>query len=156
MEFDVFLNSNVMETANMKMVVSKSFGTPVLDADGNQTYDEDSNPVINYAEWEFRKLTADEDRSIRASATRQITAESGITIPRFDQDKYAADLIVASCVYPNLRNKELNDSWGTIKASDLLLKMLSPGEYQMLQIAMLKYQGFDTSALATKKDHVKN
>nr|DAU29574.1 MAG TPA: hypothetical protein [Caudoviricetes sp.] len=35
MEFDVFLNSNVMETANMKMVVSKSFGTPILDVDGN-------------------------------------------------------------------------------------------------------------------------
>lgn len=150
----VFLSQNKLRIPNLKLVVSKEFGTPRLDDAGSPVLDEKGDQIVDYAEWEFRRISAEEDSVIRAMATEQVQNGVGMYMPKFNGEKYSAELIAASCVYPNLRDKELNDSYGTVKASDLLKKMLSAGEIITLQEEILKYQGFD--ALLEKKNAVKN
>lgn len=44
-------------------------------------------------------------------------------------------LLAAAVSYPDLRAAELQDSYGVLGAEQLLLKMLSPGEFKVLEQA---------------------
>ena len=47
----------------------------------------------------------------------------------FDNVLYLAKLAAACTVYPNLNDAELQDSYGTKCAEELISAMLTPGEY---------------------------
>ena len=65
-------------------------------------------------------------------------------------------LIVASTVYPDLYDKELQDSYGVMTPEELLYALVdNPGEYQDLNVWVQQYQGFAKS-LDDKVDEAKN
>lgn len=76
--------------------------------------------------WELQPLTA-------ADWQELLLAESCAEQPRYN-DIFLA-LLAKSVVWPDLNSAELQDSYGVLGAEKLLLKMLSPGEYQTLQRA---------------------
>ncbi len=47
-------------------------------------------------------------------------------------------LLAESVVWPDLQEAELQDSWGALGAEQLLLRMLSPGEFAALQRAFVE------------------
>ena len=54
-----------------------------------------------------------------------------------------AKLVVASVVFPDLKDAELQKSYGVLGADQLLRKMLLPGEYATLLQKVQEVNGFD-------------
>lgn len=96
-------------------------------------------------EWEIRRLSAREDEQIRRAATKQIKLRNGATRNEMDTNIYLRKLTVASIVYPNLNDKSLQDEYDVMGADDLLLEMLSPGEYAELSTKVTEHNGFNVT-----------
>lgn len=76
--------------------------------------------------------------------------------PKVKTAEYLAKMIVASTVYPDLYDKELQDSYGVMTPEELLYAMVdNAGEYQDFTMWMQKFQGF-TKNLDDKVDEAKN
>lgn len=106
--------------------------------------DENGKPL----EWEFRHITSKENEKIRSAATNdvQITGKPNMFRPKLDSSKYAANMAVASVVFPDLMDAELQDSYGVKKPDDLLFALVDdPGEYTDLIAYVQKFQGFNIS-----------
>ena len=115
--------------------------------------DENGKPL----EFEFKHITSKENEALREKHTQDIpiTGKPGMYRQKLNTSAYVADMIVASTVYPDLYNKELQDSYGVKKPADLLFAMVdNPGEYQDFELWMQKFQGF--TDLETKVDEAKN
>jgi len=95
-------------------------------------------------EWEIRSMTEQENEQCRKAATKQIK-NKGVVTQDIDFNAYTAKLITSSVVYPDLKNAELQQSYGVMGAEDLLKKMLLPGEYTTLLQAVQGLNGFDKS-----------
>lgn len=109
-------------------------------------------------EWEFRPLTSKENEEIRDSCTIevQVTGKPNVFRPKLNTSKYLAKMIVASTVYPDLFDKELQDSYGVMTPEDLLYALVdNAGEYQDFSVWMQKYQGF-TKTFDEKVEEAKN
>lgn len=83
--------------------------------------------------WELRPLAAAEWQELLLAQARQ---EEGGRKTRFND--VFLQLLVKSVVWPDLSSAELQDSYGVLGAEQLLLQMLTPGEYQDLQQAFAK------------------
>lgn len=92
--------------------------------------------------WKLRSMTEDENEAIRKSAQRKIK-ERGIVTLDTNSDEYLAKLVVASVVFPDLKDAELQKSYGVLGADQLLRKMLLPGEYATLLQKVQEVNGFD-------------
>lgn len=95
-------------------------------------------------------------RAISGKLDAQLKAQSQIkdltkgTVD-FDTNKYMA-LLISTCISePDLRNAELQDSYGVKNAEDLLEIMFAAGEYQRLLAKVQEVNGFT----ATYQDKVK-
>lgn len=123
-----FLSQNAIKDENIKYVASKRFV-------------EKDKPV----EWEIKSITSTEDESIRKSCTKriQVQGHKGQYTIDTDYDKYLGLLAVKCIVFPNLNDKELQDSYGVMGADNLLKVMLKPGEYQDLLKKVQAANGFD-------------
>ena len=65
-------------------------------------------------------------------------------------------MIVTATVFPDLYDKELQDSYGVMTPEELLYAMVDDaGEYQEFTLWMQKYQGF-TKSFEEKVDEAKN
>lgn len=64
-------------------------------------------------------------------------------MPETDYAQYVGKLAVACTVFPDLNNKELQDSYQVMGAESLLKKMLTPGEYQDYLAKVQEINGFD-------------
>ena len=64
-------------------------------------------------------------------------------------------LQIRAVVYPDLNDKELQDSWGVMDAKELINAMLLPGEYNVLLQAIQQLNGWDLS-LDDIKEEAKN
>lgn len=64
-----------------------------------------------------------------ASTRVQVPGKRGSFRQEFDNVLYLAKLAAACTVYPNLNDAELQDSYGTKCAEELISAMLTPGEY---------------------------
>lgn len=113
---------------------------------------ENGEPV----EWRIRAITTEQEEKIRQSAKkrRQIPGTRE-TKTEIDYDAYISAMICACVVYPNLNDAELQTSYGAVGAADLLRKMLTPGEYADLALAVQQNNGFD-AGMADKIQKVKN
>lgn len=101
--------------------------------------DKDGKPVP----WQIRSLTQAESEAIRKSATKYNKGKNGMRMPEIDSDEYLAKLAVSCVVFPNLKDAELQKSYGILGAEALLRKMLLPGEYTSLLEKVQELNGFD-------------
>lgn len=93
--------------------------------------------------WKLRTMTEAENEDIRKSATHQTKGKNGQKIPETNPEQYLAKLAVASVVFPDLKNAELQKSYGVLGAETLLKKMLLSGEYAGLIQKVQELNGFD-------------
>ncbi|MCI1958832.1 MAG: hypothetical protein LKJ25_04315 [Clostridia bacterium] len=124
-----FLKSNKKKKEHLFLAVSDSFA------------DEKGKTI----KWEIRPLSAKRDEGIRETCTKMvpIAGKKAVKAPELDVDAYLGKLVTASVVYPNLNDKELQDSYGVMCAEELIKEMLSPGEYQNLTSEIQKLDGFN-------------
>ena len=109
-------------------------------------------------EWEFKHITSKENEDLRDSCTIEVPVKGKPNLyrPKLNTSAYIAKMIVAATVYPDLYDKELQDSYGVMTPEELLYAMVDdPGEYQDFSAWMQKFQGFTTS-FDEKVDEAKN
>ncbi|MCL2461902.1 MAG: phage portal protein [Defluviitaleaceae bacterium] len=125
---EAFLNPFSVQAENIKCVVSKRFK------------DTEGKPVP----WELRALTEDEVDAIRKSCTTREKTKTGGFQEVTDSNAVAAKMLVASVVFPNLKDAELQAAWGVRGADALARKILLAGEYTNLLFKTQEIAGFDT------------
>lgn len=93
--------------------------------------------------WKLRSMTEAENEEIRKSATKRVKGKNGAYTSETDPTEYLAKLVVSSVLFPNLKDQELQNSYGVRGADSLLRKMLLPGEYAGLVQKVQEINGFD-------------
>ncbi|MCH1953674.1 hypothetical protein MCJ35_31285 [Enterocloster sp. OA13] len=137
-----FLKKNKRTKENLKIAATASF------------LDENGKPMM----WEIRPLSTKEDNALRDDCTVdiQVTGKPGMYRPKFYANRYLAKMAAACVVYPNLNDKELQDSYGVMGAEQLIVEMLDdPGEYNAFMGQLQEYHGFDKT-MQDKVDEAKN
>lgn len=90
-----------------------------------------------------KSITEAENKAIRKTCqkisfdkkTRQKQIET-------DTDLYNSRLVVACCVEPNFKDAALQEKYGVRGAEDLIDRLLKPGQYTDLLIAVQEINGF--------------
>ena len=125
-----FLAQNAIKVEIAEHPVSKRFIDP------------DTKEVMN---WKVGAVTSDEDELIRKQHTRRlpVPGKKNMYQPVTDFEAYAATLAVKCTLFPDLNNKELQDSYKVMDAESLLKKMLLPGEYAEYLKYIQNKNGFD-------------
>lgn len=80
--------------------------------------------------WRIRPMTQRENEEIWRSCGE-------------DEKRYEAAILAASVVVPDLKDAGLQNSYGAIGAERLLGKLLLPGEYEALRLAVEEINGGD-------------
>lgn len=93
--------------------------------------------------WQLRSITAAEDEECRKSATRRVKGKNGQYTQETVMEDYLAKMAVACVVYPNLKEAELQRSYGVLGAEHLLRAMLRAGEYVTLVQKVQELNGYD-------------
>lgn len=90
--------------------------------------DENGEPL----KWRFRKMSSKEFFALQDSDTR-------------GSSNIAKELVYRCCVYPNLNNRELQDSYGVKKPAELLEEMIPDSdEMSALLIFITKLHNFSS------------
>ncbi|SCY93248.1 phage tail assembly chaperone [Alkaliphilus peptidifermentans] len=105
--------------------------------------------------WKIKAITEAENETIRKSATKLTKGKNGIKVPETSPEEYLSKLIVASVVFPNLKDAQLQKSYGVIGSDELIKKMLLAGEYSSLVEKIQKTNGFNVD-INEIVDEVKN
>ena len=134
-----FLKQNTIPVENQEVEVSKRF----------------KDDAGNIVKFEIKSISNEMDDALRKQNTRQVKKAKGVIVPELDQQKYFVDLVLKSLVYPDLDDKELQDSWGVMDSKELINAMLLPGEYTALLQEVQKINGWDLN-VEDIKDEVKN
>lgn len=136
-----FLAENALPIEHIKYVASNRF------------LDVDKKPI----EWEIKTITGTEDEALRKSCAKRVPVpgKKNQYQKETDYDMYLGKLAVACIVFPDLNNKELQDSYHVMGAETLLKTMLTPGEYADLVNKVQEVCGFDTT-LQEDVDDAKN
>ena len=116
--------------------------------------DESGKPL----EWEFKQIGSRENETLRDACTIevQVKGKPNLFRPKVKTAEYLAKMIVASTVYPDLYDAELQDSYGVRTPEELLYALVdNAGEYQEFTVWMQKFQGF-TKSLDDKVEEAKN
>ena len=126
-----FLRQNAIKVDNEKAVVSKRF------------LGEGKKPL----QWEYRCITPAEDEAIRRGCFKReaVPGKRGQFTAEVDADLYMGRLAAACTVFPDLNDKELQDSYGVMGADSLLKAMLTPGEYAEYLNMVQALNGFDVT-----------
>ena len=141
MNLSAFLAENALAVENVKFAASKRF------------MGDDGKPML----WEIKTITGTEDEALRKSCAKRvpIPGKKNQYQKETDYDTYLGRLAVACTVFPDLNNKELQDSYKVMGADSLLKTMLTPGEYADYLTKVQEVCGFDTS-LQDEVDEAKN
>ncbi len=116
--------------------------------------DENGEPLL----WEVRALSTRETDAIRENYTIEVpvTGKPGMMRPKVDSTKFVESMVVAAVVFPDLRNAELQDSYGVKTPEALIKEMLdNPEEYNTFAEFIQKYNGLDET-ITEKIEQVKN
>ena len=138
----LFLKKNKKIRENTKYAATKSL------------LDENGEPL----KWEIRALTTKESEDIRVACTMDVPVpgKKGMYRPKVDSKEYIAKLITSCVVFPDLYNKELQDSYGVKTPEDLLKEMVDdPTEYNAFAEFVQGYSGLDET-LEDKVEEAKN
>ena len=104
--------------------------------------DENGEPL----KWEIKPLTTEEVERIRTECMKEVPVpgKRGQFRTKVDSNLYNDKLMVAAVVFPDLYNKELQDSYGVMSPEALLKKMIdNPSEYFDLLGYVSEQSGFD-------------
>jgi hypothetical protein len=93
--------------------------------------------------WKLRSITEEENKELRKAATKRTKGKYGQFTSEMDANEYMAKMVVASVSYPDLKNAELQKSYGVLGSEILLRKMLLPGEFSALSEQVQTLNGFD-------------
>lgn len=126
-----FLSQNAVKAENVRFVASRRF------------MDEKKKPV----EWELCCVTSTEDEAIRKECTRRVPVpgRKGQYTQETDFNQYLGRLAARCTVFPNLNDKELQDSYHVMGADVLLKTMLTAGEYAGYLEKVQEVNGFDVT-----------
>ena len=139
---DLFLKSNKKKIENQEYAVTKSL------------CDETGEPL----KWKLRAVTTKESERIREACTRevQVPGKKNMYRQKFDSSAYTAKIVCAAIVYPDLENKELQDSYGVMSPEELVQEMVdNPEEYSALLQFINDMSGL-SETLEDDVDKVKN
>jgi len=129
MDLQAFFMQNAIAAPVIEYVASKRF------------VGADKKPIA----WKIQPITNDENESLQNQCKKKSfipgTRETQVTI---DQQTFAAKLICKCVVFPNLNDATLQDSYQAVGAEELIQKMLTPGEYTDLLLAVQKANGYET------------
>ena len=130
MSLKAFLAENALQTEQVEYVASDRFV-------------ENGKPVP----WVIRALGSAEDEALRKMCTKRtpVFGKKGQYQNELDVLEYMAKLGAACTVYPNLNDKELQDSYHVMGGEELLKKMLTAGEYNLYIAKVQQVCGFDRS-----------
>ena len=95
----------------------------------------------------FKPISAARGDELRKKC-RKVSIVKGQKMIETDQDKYIANLIIETTVYPDFKSAELQKSWGVIGAEELLKAMkikMVDGEYSVLTNLVSEVNGYDLS-----------
>ena len=143
-----------MSNLSLFLKKNKKVRTNTFYAATKSLCDEKGRPV----EWEIKALTTKESEDIRTECTMEVpvAGKPGMVRPKVDTKAYIAKLIAACVVFPDLYNKELQDSYGVRTPEDLLKEMVDdPTEYNALAEFIQNFNGLDES-LEEKVKEAKN
>lgn len=117
-DIKAFLKQNKEVKENVKVIVSDGFK------------DEKGKPIP----FEIKPLTAMEDEAIRNACMKkvQVVGKKNQYTSELDSNRYVRLLCTNSVVFPNLKDAELQDSYGVSTPDDLLVAMLTAGEFNIL------------------------
>lgn len=141
MNLSAFLAENALAVENVKFAASKRF------------MGDDGKPML----WEIKTITGTEDEALRKSCAKRfpVPGKKNQYQKETDYDLYLGKLAVACTVFPNLNDKELQDSYKVMGAEALLKTMLTPGEYADYLTKVQEVCGFETT-LQDEVDEAKN
>lgn len=124
-KLSAFLNP-VNSNEEKEIVISKRF------------VDEKGNPVP----FKIRAITqAENDQIIKAS--KRSVKVNGVMQEKLDTTEMSRRLVVEGTVYPDFRDSELCNGYGTMNPYEVPGKMLLAGEYSNLLAEINKLSGFD-------------
>lgn len=124
MALEAFLRQNKKERETIKFPASTAF------------VDEDGKPL----EWTIRPLTSKEAENIRKQVN---TYKKGGTV-EIDNALFNRKVAAACTVFPDLKNAELQDSYGVMGEENLIVEMLdNDGEYQTYVAKCLEVSGYN-------------
>ena len=88
-----------------------------------------------------------ENEALRRECTRKVPVpgRKNMFQSEVNYDKYLGKLAVKCTVYPNLYDKELQDTYSAMGAEELLKVMLTSGEYSNYLEKIQEINGFDTT-----------
>lgn len=138
-DLTMFFAENAARTLTERFVVTERFK------------DKDGKPVP----WEIRSISEEENGECRKLSTRRVKSRSGSSLPEIDFNEYMCRLAAASVVFPNLKDADLQKSYGVVGAEALLRNMLLPGEFAALLQKVQEINGFDKD-MNELVDEVKN
>ncbi|OAJ75836.1 phage portal protein [Brevibacillus sp. SKDU10] len=138
-DLSMFFAENVSTEVVEEFVVSERFK------------DKDGSPV----KWKIRTITESENDRIRKECIRHPKNKKRQQMPEFDPNEYRVKLAVNCVVYPDLKNKALQDSYKVIGAESLLKAMLISGEASVLYEKIDEINGFDKE-ISELVEEVKN
>lgn len=138
-DLQAFFAQNVVSETTEDFVVSNRFK------------DKDGTPIP----WKIKTLTEGENEEIRKAATRTVKGKNGSRMLETNSEEYIGKLVVASVLYPDLRNADLQKSYGVMGADSLIKEMLRPGEYAALVQKIQEINGFDRD-ISEMVDEIKN
>ncbi len=124
-----FLKENKIVKENVKYAATKSL------------VDEAGKPLL----WEIQPLSTKKNENIRESCTIEIPVKGKPNLFRekIDSAKYTAKLIASSVVFPDLYDKDLQDSYGVMTPEELIMEMIDdPGEYGDFAQFITEFNGF--------------
>lgn len=116
--------------------------------------DDKGNPV----KFKIKALSTKENDAIREACTYEVPVKGKPNMYRtkMNTSLYIAKMIASSVVFPDLNNKELQDSYGVTTPEELIKEIVdTPAEYDDFAKFVQQYNGFDVS-LAEKVDEAKN
>lgn len=137
-----FLKKNKIQRENTTYAVTKTLT------------DEAGNPLL----WEIKPLTTKINETIREDCMVEvpIKGKPNLYRPKLNTSKYIAALMTESIVFPDLYNKELQDSYGVTSPEELIKEMIDdPGEYQEFAAFIQEFNGFEKN-LEEKVEEAKN
>lgn len=140
-DFTRFMKRNKVQKNNAQYAATKSL------------LDENGKPLL----WEIKPITTKQSEDLRDKCTIDVpvTGKSNMYRPKLLTKKYMANLIAASVVYPDLYNKDLQDSYGVTTPDELILEMIDdPAEYNDFAKFVQDFNGFE--ALSDKVEEAKN
>lgn len=140
-KLSAFMSQNAVKENNIKVVVSERF------------VDDKNKPM----EWELKPISSSKDEAIRKSCTKKVPVPGRRGQFTYDTDfnQYLGKLAVACVLFPNLKDVELQNSYGVLGDDVLLKTMLKPGEYADLMSKVQEINGYEQS-MEDMVDEAKN